>query len=423
MDKLELKEYVYEFADNLRQVLPYYGFSANAIYLIFMKYVCDFDDAETAEEFKILMSYKNMFITKIFSKEIVEKAFKLIEDIYKIDNSLLTKCIPILEEEFANDNDYLFNNLNFLELPKDNKEKISFINYILEFSETDVTKSINYQTNESLSDLVSKILNVKENETYLDTFCGFNRTALKFNASEYIGYELFTNITIAANMIMVMLSRKNFKILNEDFYNTENKGIADKVFCDGPIGLKLNKSDIKFLEKGGKSSEYFNIKMSIEALKEQGIACIVVPSRVLSNDLYKELRKELTESKLKAVIALPPLSSGFYSNANLVVFENNKNNNNVIMVDASNGQYINKVTSRTYELKDETINLIIDSFNGTPIENFSRTVEINEIVKNDTFSWQPQAYIKKRIDTIFRPSKEVKKELEETYKDLVELLK
>ena len=411
------------FKRNLVKVVPYYGFSISSMYLMFMKYLSEFDDVKTPEQFKILMEYKNMFIHDDFSKETVSKTFKMINDLYQIEDNLLLNSIPMIEEIFEKDSKCVFEAMYNLRLPKDKNDKICLISFMLETNYSDIKKSANFITNESLSNLVQKILNVKEDETYLDCFCGFNRTSFNINASKYLGYEINCEASIVSNMIMIMLGYNNFRIENKNFYLNESKEIADKIFSDGPIGLRLNEEDREVLGKECRQNEYYNVKKSLECLKENGIAVITVPSKVLSNELFRKLREDLTATKLKAVIALPPLWSGVSINTNLLVFENNKKDDNIIMINASDDGSLDKINKKNNELNEEVIKKILNSLSGEIIDGFSNTIISKDILDKEDISWQPQLYIKKIEEMNFRASEQVKKELEETYKALIDLIK
>lgn len=424
MEEKEIKEQAFEFAKKLNIIVGYYGLTSSAIHLMFMKYLCNFDNVKTPEEFKSLMSYKNMFLNKTFSKDIVIDTFKIVNDFYKIENNLLIKTVEYLEDIFKdkNRNDNIFNLLNEFELPRNSKDMCSFINYILDYNDRDISRSTGFTTNASLSNLVTRILDVKDNEIYLDCFTGFNRTALNVNASKYLGCEINLNTSVVSNMIMILTDKKNFSIKNEDFYLTNNKNIADKIFADGPICLKLNDKEKENLGNECRFSDYYNIKKSLECLKENGLALITVTSKVLSNELFKKIREDFTISKLKSVIALPSLWSGTSLNTNLLVFENNKTDNKITMIDASSNQCINKNNIRNHQLNEESIEKIIKSLNGEIIEEFSNVISTREILNRDDFSWQPQLYIKRKLDVDYRPSSEIKKDLNLSYKELLNLL-
>lgn len=93
----EIKEQViWEFADKLRLVVPFYGFSSSAIELIFMKYMSDYSDVSSPEEFKTLMDYKNMFIIRKFDIKCMTDVFRMIEGKYNIEQNLLDSVLDDL---------------------------------------------------------------------------------------------------------------------------------------------------------------------------------------------------------------------------------------------------------------------------------------------------------------------------------------
>lgn len=423
MEEKEIKEQAYNFAEKLRQVVSNYGFTTNAIHLIFLKYLTEYDNVKTPEQFKILMSFKNMFIDKTFSKKAVYDTLKIINDIYRIEGDVLLDSLDIYCFIFQNEekNNLIFKILNEFNLPKDIYDRKCFLNQFLNFSYSDINKSLVFTMNESLCKLANSILNVDKNETYLDCYCGYFRSALFINAHNYLGQENNIYIGNSANMIMIMLERFNFYIKSEIFIYEKDKEFADKIFCDALNGLKICEFD---LENVSKISLYLdNFEKIINCLNENGLAVIAVPSKVLTNNYYEQLREGFTKSKLKAVITLPPLWTGAYENTSLLILEKNKKINDVIMIDASSDEYFNKVNKKNNQLKDETIIKIIDALNGHIIEGFSKCIKERDILNNNDTSWHPQTYIKKKKDVEFRSSIEIENELNKVYKELSELLK
>lgn len=431
MEEKEIKEQAFEFAGKLRQVLPYYGFTTNAIYLIFLKYLSNYKNVKTQEQFETLMSFKNMFINKTYSKEVVCNTLKMMGHIYWTCGDFLSESIEVYSNIFKNEErtNLIFKILNEFNLPEEINDRSKFFNHILNFSYFDIRRSLTFTSNESLCKLISKILNVNENETYLDCYCGFFRSALNINARVYLGEETNIDIANASNMMMIMLEKNNFVIENETFIYEDDEELADKIFCDAFNGLRTYEDELKIVSR---LSLYLdNFEKTLKCLSDEGVAIIAVPSKVLTNYNFEQLREEYTESNLKAVIALPPLWNGTNENTNLIVLEKNKNFDHtinkifddVIMIDASNEIYVDKVNKKINCLKNETINDIVKSLNGNIIEGFSKRIKDSNILNNEETSWHPQTYIKKKEGVKYRSSNEIKKELNEVYEELSKILK
>lgn len=416
MDK---KEQVWIIIDKLRPYIGHYGFIGNVLQLLFFKYLSSYSELERIEDFKVFTEYKDMFIKCEFNKDITLKAYKIIEEKYKIENSILQKSLYELTKLFEDNEKELFTTLNGFELPKDKEEMKELIITLISNNNNDVSKFDLYSTNLSLSKLVNKILDVKEDETYLDCFSGYNLTALQINAKKYLGYELNIPSCAISNMIMIMIGKDNFNIKNEDSYRSNYYNIADKVFSDGPLGLKLD-----FPELENKKADYYNIVKPLEALKENGLAVVTTPSSTLYNYQYLSLRKELILNNLIAVISLPSLWNGTIIFTNLLVLTKHKKNEEVIMIEASGSEHFNKLTKngKNIELKNETINKILNSLDGEVIEGFSKLVKKEDLLKDEELLLMPSLYVKKTNKKEYRSSLEVKKDLLESIEELKELL-
>ena len=413
----EIKEQiVWKFADKLRPVIPFYGFSSSAIELIFIKYLSNISFQE---------EYKNMFLSKKLDINLINKTLKSVENTFIIDSNLLNIVLEDLIKIFTDKEEYIFTVLNDFEIPNNSFEMTKLIELIISYGENkDVSKTELSSTNTSLIELVNKILDVKENETYMDSFAGFSISSLKINAKRYLGYEINSKVAAIANIIMILTGKDNFSIRNQSYYLVDSHCIADKVFSDGPITGTLSIDEYHLLGKQSKKVEYYNVKKSVESIKPNGKAVVTCTAGVLFRNDLKKLREQLTLKNLSAAIALPPLWKGTTIPTNLLVFKNERQGDNIVMIDASANDYIYKIDKRIIMLTGETIEKIIDSLNGNTIEGFSSIVSSKTILnESQDCSWAPTQYIKKKNNVCFRPSKEIKEELDKAYDDLSKLLK
>lgn len=414
------EQLVWEFADRLRNVIPFYGFSSSAIELIFIKYMSDYSDIDNPKDFKTIIDYKNMFINKKFDYRLTCDVFEIIERKFNIESNLFKIVLDDLEKIFDDKAEYVFDVLNYFELPKTNEDMISLIEIILSYSENkDVSRTESSTTNSSLIKLVNKILDVKENEIYMDSFSGFFKSSLTINAKHYIGYEINPNVAAISNMIMILTGKKSFKISNQDFYLSETNSIADKIFSDGPIVGMLSMDAYHLLGGESKRLEYYNIKKTVESLKQGGRGIVTCASGTLFRYDFRKLRELLTFRNLKAIIALPTLWRGLSVPTNLIILDNERQDNKICIIDASSNECIIRNDKRNVTLTDETIEKIIDSLNGKIIDGFSTLVTPEDILlANNDQSWVPASYIKKKLNINFRPSIEVEKDLELAYQEL-----
>ena len=421
---LNNEQMVWNFANRLRAVVPFYGFSSNAVQLVFMKYMSEFEDVYSPEQFKALMNYKNMFISRTFDPSAVSNVFRIAEEIYGIENGLLVRTVEDLYKIFAEKQEYLFEVLNEFELPKNQEELINLLEVVLEYGENkDVSRNGVSSTNTSLLKLVSGILDVKQNETYMDCFAGFCKSSFRIEAANYLGYEINSEVASIANMLMILSGKKRFEIKNQNYYLSECHSVADKIFSDGPIGLTLSPDEYHILGGESKKGEYYSLKHAVNSLKPNGIAAVTCAGGVLFRSDFRKLRESLTFRNLKAVIALPALWNFTSVATNLLIFENERKGNDVMMIDATSSDLITKIDKRTVALTNEAIDKILSAVNGEIIDGFSVSVPTEMILcGNQDQSWLPTQYIKKRIAVDFRPASEIKDELTATYNELFKLL-
>lgn len=418
---INTKEYFRKLADRLRRVIPFYGFAKSAIQLIFMKYMTEFNNANSNEDFKVLMDYQRMFISKEFNPEVIVKTYEIAERTYGIQKGLFRLCVDDMVKIFSESSDYVFAVLSEISLPKSSDDMASFIEIMLDYTENkDVSRTAVNSANQSLINLVDEILGVKKDETYLDCFSGFYRTGLRLNANEYIGYEINPEICSIANMIMILCSKRNFKLINQDFYMTDCKGSANKVFADGPLTGTLTPDQFYYLGES-KKTEFHTLKKAVQALLPGGTSAVTCPAGVLYRYDLKELRKSLTFRNIKAVISLPPLWRFTSINTNIIVCDYERTTDKIMMIDASSLGL--KIDKRTSELSRENIDLIVKAVNGLEIDEISTAVTVDDIMENEIISWYPAKYVKKRIEALHRNIEEINKDLDEAYAEFSDLIK
>lgn len=420
---LEKENSVRQFAFRLRTVVPFFGFASYAIKLLFLKYMSDFHSTSSDDDFRAMLAYKNMFTSKEFNANIASYVFNMAEKKYKIEIGLLVKTIDSLQKIFVEKQEYIFEILNDMEIPKSKKDMVEFLEAILDYNENkDVTKTNFAMTNASLLKLVRKILDVKKDEIYMDSFAGFSRSSFDIDAKKYLGYEINEDVAAISNMLMILSGKKKFKISNQDYFLSDDLGVADKVFTDGPLGLTLSQEEYDALGGKSKRGEYHMLRKTINCLRPGGTGVVVCTGGMLFSQLFKDLREELTFTYLKAVISLPPLCNYINVPVYLVVLKKDKKGDNIIMINANQKKGVVKTDKRTTALSDEIIEKIMFSLNGNIIPGFSNSITLKDILcKNQ--SWLPTHYIEKNINVNYRSSKEVEIELNQIYDDLFKLLR
>ena len=279
-------------------------------------------------------------------------------------------------------------------------------------SSRDSAETYLHYTNESLQHLAAGILDVKSNETFMDCCCGMFSSALYNDAANYIGVEIDKEMAGIAAMILIM-AKKKFNIKNENFVESRDENIADKILADIPCGAGLPSMESR---PYGKNTEAYCIENVVKALKDGGKAVVVCFGSILSKqDASKKMREAITKDHLQAVVALPPMSNGTKSNTNLIVLQKNCHAKEIKFINASNLEIKNK---NRLTLNESDISDIIKCLDGENANCFSASIPVEDILKSDSISWTPNSYVKGDEKSKGRPIEEIDKDLKESYKEL-----
>lgn len=279
----------------------------------------------------------------------------------------------------------------------------------------DTTNTYQYYTNESLQHLAAGILEVQGNETFMDCCCGMFSSSLYNDAANYIGVEQDKEMAGIAAMILIMCKKK-FSIKLENFVESKEENIADKIFADISYGVTLPKMEEQLY---GKNGEAYCIVNSVNALKDGGTAVIVCSGSVLGKqDSSKKLREAITKDHLKAVIALPPMNNGTKSNTNLIILQKNCHAKDIKFINASNLDIKNK---NRLTLDESDISDIIACLNGENTKCLFKDIPVEDILNSDSISWTPNNYVKGEEKSKGRAVEEIDKDLKDSYKELREL--
>lgn len=392
-----------------KSLIPYYGFSQCAISLLFLKYI---KNKEYATQFN------NALEENLLSISTVRDLLNKVEEEYDLKMNILENALFDINSNISNQ--YIIDYLKSEPIEYTGCEKEDLIYNILSYADKDASRTNIYTTNKSLIKLIEKILDVKENESFMNTFSGFNTASIKINASEYLGYELSESIYATSIMIMIFLNKKNIHISNEDIYLCDEFKKVDKILTDGPWGIFDDK--IKYFERSKASNkmEYHNIDITINSLKDNGKAVIAVPNKLLTNDTYKVLRENLVKEKLlEAVISLPLLSTVTSVNPYLLVISK-KDNKEVSFVEANNKEFYVQ-NRRINNLTNEGINKILIGLENEA--NYSKKVNINDLLNQKDMSLLVSNYVKEDDNKEYSKKEEIEEKLNDLYKKFNHLIK
>ncbi len=265
---------------------------------------------------------------------------------------------------------------------------------------------------DSLSELIVKIIDPKPFQTVYDPSCGTGSLLLKFkdsiithytNDNNCYLYGQERNLTILSIAEMNMIVNRIFSyklesgnsITNPKFLD-ENKKLMqfDIVVSCPPFSLKMSDMDYEELCKDEFDrfqfgvppqlrSDFSYILHMIKSMKDNGRMAIVVPNGVLfRGGTEGEIRKKLIENKLlEAVIGLPEkLIFGTSIPVSLLVFSKCKSKSGVKFIDASK-EYVS--TKNLNYLGGNNINKVINLYNNESEDDCFYFATLDEVRHND----------------------------------------
>ena len=382
---------------------------------------------ELIEQLGYIIEPKYLFSSLV--KEIEEGNF---------DIEMLQRAITNIEEstrgsESEEDFDHLFEDMDLssTKLGKDVKSRskliakvmgnIAEIDFAHEDSEIDVLgdayeylisqfaanagkKAGEFYTPQQVSKILAKIVTVgKERlkEVY-DPTCGSGslllRVAKEAKVSKFYGQELTSTTYNLARMNMLLhdIDYTNFDIKNDDtLEHPQHMGMRFEAIVANPPYSANWSADAKFLDDErfsayGKlapksKADFAFIQHMIHQLADNGTMAVVLPHGVLFRGAAEGvIRKYLIEKEnvLDAVIGLPAnIFFGTSIPTVILVFKKNRENNDILFIDASNefekGKNQNNLT-------DENVEKIVNTFvNREVIEKYSYVAIMDEIKEND----------------------------------------
>ena len=242
---------------------------------------------------------------------------------------------------------------------------------------------------ETINELVSEILKIKNNEEILD-LCSGNGDFLASLASEnrnlkLNGIEINKDIAIISEMRLAVLSGNDAEIIVGDglTYNFDKK--FDKIFCDYPLGvridnIRLNKLNNELFfpwKKNGLTSDWMFLNKIVTLLNPKGMAAMIIGDGPLFKSMDKDYRKDILDSKVvKFIIKLPSRILPYTNiSPNLLILSRENEKDEIKFVDATH-EYI----ENNLKEKQLNVNAIMNLINGNNNDiNKIKIVKASEI--------------------------------------------
>ena len=268
-----------------------------------------------------------------------------------------------------------------------------------------------YSSPSSLNKLVTKIINLKDGESFCDFGSGDGKLLLnvfdvahknKFNC-KYTGYEINAKQVLVSKCLMRMLN-VDTTIINCDFMRDIHRGQFDKGYLFPPFGLRYSIDEWDSLKgiygdlfTSRTESELLYLLKAFENIKENGKLVTVFTTGAAFRSSGMLARKYLVENNyVEGIISLPARTLGFTAiPIDLWILKKDQKKTNVIkMLDASNN-ILDKGSKIAVELDVSTI---IEEYN-----NNAKCVSIEDIKKNEYSLYINIYEVEKLTDSILNP--------------------
>lgn len=343
---------------------------------------------------------------------------------YKLDLENTDSIESYLLQARKENDDFLLNVYNSVRPCIDESNLYNIFKYLNNLSEEKIIDIIcedysiysryNISTPNSINDLAYQILESNDNKEILD-ICSFTGNFLTYYARKkknynFTGIEINTRSNVIAQEKMNAL-RVNNNLINNNVFKQNFKKKFDKVFCNFPFGLKLNKSDYNLINNLNSEIKYeFNSRISscwafvnsvINSLSKDGRAVIVMTN----GDLFKlpdqEYRKLLVENGyVEAVISLP---ERLFANTGIPItlLILSKNNKSIKFINAEKMLSNQNFHRHINELNVEEIMNEYNSLNNTK----NSKIVSNDKVANNNYSLYVQNYMEIENIEVKNPKK------------------
>ena len=373
-----------------------------------------------------LAKKNNIDLLKLFECHAFDLSAKFFER--KGINKILDKLIFIYKKSdvYTNELEVLEEIRSLFEMNNFNKEiDTDFSSQIVNLTEEDIKKILsentldvmNYSmkdddaTPKEIIDLVINCLNIKEQDDVLD-LCSGRGDFLVSLANQNLkldGVEINRDNVLISKIRLSILKDINFEIINGDALTHRFNKKYDEIFCEFPLGLRVNKFILNQMEKDlfytwrkpGLTADWLFINKMVTILKNKGRAAIIVPDGLLFKSMDADYRRDLLVSGVvKEIIKLP---SGVIPNsnisANLIVLSRHNENNEIKFIDASQEYIENKIGKKQLNVKS-----IIDLINcKNEDEDKVKIEKCNEICRTDDVILTVNAYVKKQQPNYINP--------------------
>lgn len=411
LEKVDFAKFYNEFMDNMRGYIGKDDTKKMFYSIIYLIYLAKKNKIDLL---KLFECHAFDLSAKFFERKGVNKILDKLIFIYK-KSDVYTNELEILEEIKS-----LFETNNFNE-----EIDTNFSSQIINLTEEDIKNILSENTLEIMNysmkdndatakeiiDLVIHCLDIKEKDDVLDLCSGrgdFLVSLAKQNL-KLDGVEINRDNVLISKIRLAILKDINYEIINGDALAHRFNKKYDEIFCEFPLGLRVNEFILNQMEKDlfytwrkpGLTADWLFINKMITILKNTGNAAIIVPDGLLFKSMDADYRRDLLVSGVvKEIIKLP---SGVIPNsnisANLIILSRHNEKNEIKFIDASQEYIENKIGKRQLDVK--AVIDLVDDINKD--EDKVKIEKCNEICKTKDVLLTVNSYVKKQQPNYINP--------------------
>lgn len=411
LEKVDFSKFYNEFMDNMRGYIGKDDTKKMFYSIIYLIYLAKKNKIDLL---KLFECHAFDLSAKFFERKGVNKILDKLIFIYK-KSDVYTNELEILEEIKS-----LFETNNFNE-----EIDTNFSSQIINLTEEDIKNILSENTLEIMNysmkdndatakeiiDLVIHCLDIKEQDDVLD-LCSGRGDFLVSLANQNLkldGVEINRDNVLISKIRLDILKDINYEIINGDALTHRFNKKYDEIFCEFPLGLRVNEFILNRMEKDlfytwrkpGLTADWLFINKMITLLKNTGKAAVIVPDGPLFKSMDADYRRDLLVSGVvKEIIKLP---SGVIPNsnisANLIILSRHNEKNEIKFIDASQEYIENKIGKRQLDVK--AIIDLVDDINKD--EDKVKIEKCNEICKTKDVLLTVNSYVKKQQPNYINP--------------------
>ncbi len=195
-------------------------------------------------------------------------------------------------------------------------------------------------TPDVIKNIMTQLLDVKENETIFDPFAGVGGNLTLLNEYtknlDFYGTEISNEIYVLLKLNLLLNNINYHTIINSDVFMFDENVKFNKIISDPPLGFRYQKADETYIRNirrfrygnpGKGCSEWLAVQYMLSFLKEDGVAVLTMPNGPLTRAIERNIRKAVVDDDIiECIIELPhgvllPFSS---ISQNIIVFNKNK---------------------------------------------------------------------------------------------------